>query len=138
MNDHPYTTADEDPFNVQPIVKLIKHPHSTLLDKWIIEQQQNPAEHRDTLKPSNAYASFSNPYLAYPDLPRVKSFDITEKDDGASIISYDLIDDNDIPANVAPQDAAPQVNIFCSTDKSLIFLLLGSFHSPPCAHDQES
>ncbi|KAF8807797.1 hypothetical protein BYT27DRAFT_7097490 [Phlegmacium glaucopus] len=116
MDDQPYTTADEDPFNVQTIVqqvKSIKHRRSSLLDKWILEQQQNPTECPNTLhlpKPrSSASASFSNPYLAYPDLPRVTSFDTAGKEDTCSIISYDFVDDNDIPANVAPEGLEPSI-----------------------------
>jgi hypothetical protein len=123
MDDHPYTTADEDPFNVQPIVqqvKSIKHRRPSLLDKWILEQQQSPTEYHSALhlpgpcfstSDASPSASFSNPYLAYPDLPRVPPIDTTADDDTASINSYDLVDDDDIPANVAREDAVPQVNI---------------------------
>jgi len=114
MDDHPYTTPDEDPFNVQPIlqhVTSIKRHRSSLLDKWILEQQ-NTTECPNPLhlpKPRlSASASFSNPYLAYPDLPRVTSIDTTGKEDTCSINSYDFVDDNDIPAN---EGAASQVNI---------------------------
>ena len=124
MDDHPYTTPDEDPFNVRPIVqqaKSSKHRRPSLIDKWILEQQQSQTEYRDVLhRPRPFYtsdasssASFSNPYLAYPDLPRVPPIDITADKDTASIYSYDLVNDDDIPANVtvAREDAVPQVNI---------------------------
>ena len=122
MDDHPYTTADEDPFNIQPILqqgKFIKHRRSSLLDKWILEQQQNPTKYHDA-KPSTSDASTSlcNPYLAYPDLRRVPPIDTTDNEDAASINSYDLVDDDDIPADVAREDTVPQVNITfppCST-----------------------
>lgn len=120
MDDHPYTTAEEDPFRVQPIVqqvKSIKHRRPSLLDKWILEQRQSPNEYRDAshlpgpcFSTSDAFpsASFSNPYLAYPDLPRVPPIDTT---DTASVNSYDLVDDVDLPANAAREDTVPQVNI---------------------------
>lgn len=118
--EDPYTTADEDPFNVQAIVqqvKSIKHRRSSLLDKWISEQQQSSTEYYDAFhlpRPSfstsdaSASASFCNPYLAYPDLPRVPTID---NEDSASINSYDFVDDDDIPANVTRQDTVPQVNL---------------------------
>lgn len=117
MQDHPYTTADEDPFNLHPIVqqvKPIRHRRSSLLDKWILEQQQSSTEYHDSLhlpRPSfstsdaSASASFCNPYLAYPDLRRAPPI---HNDDAASIISYDFVDDDDIPANVTHQDTVPQ------------------------------
>jgi hypothetical protein len=123
MDDHPYTTADEDPFNVQPIVqqvKYIKHRRPSLLDKWILEQQQSTTEYYDALHlpgpcfstpDASASASFSNPYLAYPDLPRVPPIDTAADDDTSSINSYDLVDDDDIPANFASENAVLQVNI---------------------------
>jgi hypothetical protein len=124
MDDHPYTTADEDPFNVQPIVqqvKSIKHRRPSLLDKWILEQQQSPTEYDGALHPpgpcfstsdASPSASFSNPYLAYPDLPRVPPIDTTADEDTASINSYDLVDDDDIPVNVTREDTVLQVSIF--------------------------
>jgi hypothetical protein len=124
MVDHPYTTPDEDPFNVRPIVqqiKSIKHRRPSLLDKWIMEQQQSPTEYdalhlpdpRFSTSDASSSASFSNPYLAYPDLPRVPPIDTTADKDTASINSYDLVNDDDIPANVTivPDDDVPQVNI---------------------------
>ena len=125
MEDHPYTTADEDPFNVQSIVQRVKtvnHRRSSLLDKWILEQQveQNSAKYHDALhlpgpcfstSDASASASYCNPYLAYPDLPRVPPNDTTDNEDAASINSYDFVDDDDIPVNVAREDTVPQVNI---------------------------
>jgi hypothetical protein len=115
MDDHPYTTADEDPFNIQPVlqqVKFIKHRRSSLLDKWILEQQHNPTKYHDA-KPyfSTSDASLCNPYLAYPDLRRVPPMDTADNEDAASINSYDLVDDDDIPTNVACEDTVPQVNM---------------------------
>ena len=128
MDDHPYTTPDEDPFNVRPIeqrMKSIKHRRPSLLDKWIMEQQQSPTEYHDALhRPEPCFstydasssASFSNPYLAYPDLPRVPPIDTIADKDSASINSYDIVNDDDIPANVTitRDDAAPRVNIHFS------------------------
>lgn len=114
MADKPYTTADEDPFNVRPyvieapLVNPIKKRRSSMLDKWILEQQAqspdtNPPEANPPLFPS--IASLSNPYLAYPDLRRTW-LDLTstrDDTDAASINSYDLVDDDDIPLNACEE-----------------------------------
>ncbi|KDR85420.1 hypothetical protein GALMADRAFT_359499 [Galerina marginata CBS 339.88] len=120
--DTPYTTPDEDPFNVRPYVqevKTIKHKRSSMLDKWISEQQAQPSDcsSADALPTPTAYfsspslfASSSNPYLAYPDLPRVSSEAARSKDeDTESIISYDLVNDDDIPDDTTPRDPLQQV-----------------------------
>ena len=40
MHDHPYTTPEEDPFNVRHVVQVCPRPcKSNLFDKWIQEQQ---------------------------------------------------------------------------------------------------
>jgi hypothetical protein len=103
-DDQPYTTADEDPFQSQPFiqpVKTVKSRRSSMLDKWIIEQQAQPY--------SGLSAAASNPYLAYPDLPRVSSEHPEPKEDNESIISYDLVDDDDIPTSTMQEDSPQQV-----------------------------
>lgn len=79
-----------------------------MLDKWILEQQAqssdtNLPEANPPLFPS--FASSSNPYLAYPDLRRtwLDSSNTREDSDAASINSYDLVDDDDIPLNVCDE-----------------------------------
>lgn len=114
--DYPYTTPDEDPFTVKPIVQrvnFIKHQRSSLLDKWILEQQQDPDEldlPEPSLSTSHASASFGNPYLAYPDLPRVIPIDTTRHEDTDSVYSYDFVNDDDIPAKAIPERVVLQVN----------------------------
>ena len=100
-DDQPYTTADEDPFQIQPWTQ------PSMLDEWIVDQRRS--------------ASASNPYLAYPDLPRASS-----EQDTQSIISYDLVDDNDIPA----QQVCCLVQ--CQNDHSYFFS--GTCHSHSSAH----
>lgn len=116
MEDQPYTTADEDPFNVQPyiqeaLVKPVKKRRSSMLDKWILEQQAQSssdalAEILQLPEPTfplfSPFASSSNPYLAYPDLPRAWQTTKAESD-SASIKSYDLVDDDDIPSNTCEE-----------------------------------
>ncbi|KAG6821398.1 hypothetical protein H0H93_014195 [Arthromyces matolae] len=46
MNDVPYTTPDEDPFNIHP---QPRRRRSSLLDKWIQEQQKPPDSTDDLL-----------------------------------------------------------------------------------------
>lgn len=90
-----------------------------------MEQQQSPTEYdalhlpepRFSTSDASSSASCSNPYLAYPDLPRVPPIDTTADKDTASINSYDLVNDDDIPANitVVRDGAVSQVNtIFLS------------------------
>ena len=112
-DDQPYTTAEEDPFQIQPYiqqpVKTVKSRRSSMLDKWIIDQQaQSPQP--EPLEPySGLSAAASNPYLAYPDLPRVSSEHTQPKEDNESIISYDLVDDDDIPTTTMQEDSSQQV-----------------------------
>jgi hypothetical protein len=132
-------------------MKSIKHRRPSMLDKWIMEQQQSPTEYHDALhrpgpcfstSDASSSASFSNPYLAYPDLPRVPPIDTTadkdtaDKDTVSSINSYDFINDDDIPANstVVRDDAVPQVNIiYLSRSAFLIKYFLGSSYPFSCA-----
>lgn len=93
-----------------------------MLDKWITEQHahsSDPSEFQpNPLLLPNPYsassgraAASSNPYLAYPDLPRV-SFEhaqAKEGDDTQSIVSYDLVDDDDIPTSTVQEDSIQQV-----------------------------
>lgn len=101
MDDLPYTTPDEDPFNVRPL------PHrrrSSLLDKWIHEQQST--SHTRSLSASAA----SQAFLAYPELNR-PSLDCASPDTSKDA-GYDFVDDDDIPENLAADLNALRV---CST-----------------------
>lgn len=142
LDDKPYTTADEDPFSVQPYRfppnKTVKHRRSSMLDKWITEQQaQNEDTPDDDSLPEpipvsppiifttpRPVASSSSPYLlAYPDLPRfyfetAKAKDT--EDDAASIISYDLVDDDDIPEETKSEEPLKEVRFL--TPLSLLTL----------------
>jgi len=124
LSDQPYTTAEEDPFSVQPYIQptQVQHKRSSMLDKWINEQQGQPPEDylsSVSVPPTPAYfesssvcGSHSNPYLAYPDLPRMSSERARPNEqDNESIISYDLIDDDDIPNDPtpSPQEAPKEV-----------------------------
>lgn len=111
-NDQPYTTADEDPFQIQPYiqpVKTVRKRRSSMLDKWIIEQQAQSSQPEPLEPYSGLSAAASNPYLAYPDLPRVSSEYTEPKKDDESIISYDLVDDDDIPTSTIQEDSIQQV-----------------------------
>ncbi|PPQ67127.1 hypothetical protein CVT25_005728 [Psilocybe cyanescens] len=150
IDDEPYTTADEDPFSVQPYIppnNTIKHRRSSMLDKWIMEQQIQTTEESSDCPHSEllpapvmcstslgSYASSSSsPYLAYPDLPRF-SFEHAKtkeaEDDIASIISYDLVDDDDIPqepTNQEPLQQAPATPIPQGAHKSSRHSITPSF-----------
>lgn len=112
-HDQPYTSPDEDPFSLEvkyrppTPVKTVKHKRSSMLEQWIKELQEDyiPAEDFDPpVTPysfagssSATFRSTSNPYLAYPDLPRLSLECNKSGEDAQSIISYDLVDDDDIP-----------------------------------------
>lgn len=107
--DEPYTSPDEDPFSVHSYLQEAqenrnKARRSSLLDTWIKERQTSPdAENAFLRPPRPPYArlglgSSSNPYLAYPDLPRIPSIPSLRKDDSSSVQSYDFIEDDDIPS----------------------------------------
>lgn len=110
MDDQPYTTPDEDPFNVQPVLRQPRRRRSSLLDKWIIEQQTQPST---TNKPPPAIANLpsaptrTHPYLAYPDLnSRIYLNRNNGEDDEITLNSYDIVDDEDIP-----QDCVPEIEV---------------------------
>lgn len=94
MHDSPYTAAEEDPFSVQPLFRQPRRRRSSMLNKWIHDQQQVPSDVVDVDdEPSLPSAGTrSNPYLAYPELGSP-----TFNDSAVSVNSYDLVDDLDIP-----------------------------------------
>lgn len=90
MNDAPYTTPDEDPFNIQPLLPQPRRRRSSLLNKWIQEQQKQPTTQ------SNPAPSNINSFLVYPELVSDRN---ATRDDVSTLNSYDLVDDDDIPQN---------------------------------------
>jgi hypothetical protein len=121
MDDLPYTTSDEDPFNVRPLPR--RRPPS-LLDKWIHEQQHyspSPATH---IRSASASAA-SRAYLAYPELTRL-SLD-SDPHGSRNDAGYDLVNDDDIPENLAANlDTHRVCSINAVTDINLIS------HIPGC------
>ncbi|GLB35937.1 hypothetical protein LshimejAT787_0302250 [Lyophyllum shimeji] len=93
MDDIPYTTPEEDPFNVQPLFLQPRRRRSSLLDKWIQEQQKNPNR-------EPAPATRTHAFLAYPGLNRDPS---PSRHDVATLDNYDLVNDDDIP-HVVPHE----------------------------------
>lgn len=85
MHDTPYTTADEDPFHVTPRFQSPRRRRSSLLDKWIRDQQILPSV------PPETAASAVESYLD------VNEFSPSSRDDDPSVHSYDLVQDQDIP-----------------------------------------
>ncbi|KAG6866049.1 hypothetical protein C0991_009146 [Blastosporella zonata] len=90
-DDTPYTTPEEDPFNVQPILLQPRRRRSSLLDKWIQEQQKPPDEE----PPPSAHR---NAYLPCPET----SLQNPSKEDLVTLDNYDFVDDQDIPATEVP------------------------------------
>ena len=99
MDDPPYTSPDEDPFNVQPLLKQPRRRRSSMLDRWIKDQQALPSDaHDETLRAKND--SRLSPYLAYPELGMASS--VAPHNDISTIHSYDLVEDDDIPQTTQP------------------------------------
>lgn len=95
-NDTPYTTPDEDPFNIQPLQP--RRRRSSLLNKWIQEQQNQPPESDATPAPQDHHCSVRiTPYLAYPDLILDMT---TARDEILTTDGYDLLEDDDIPQSL--------------------------------------
>jgi hypothetical protein len=104
MDDPPYTSPDEDPFNVQPLLKQPRRRRSSMLDKWIKDQQALPSDaHDETLRAKND--SRLSPYLAYPELGMPSS--VAPHNDVSTLHSYDLVEDDDIPQMTQPASELP-------------------------------
>lgn len=113
MDDLPYTTPDEDPFHVQPPVRLTCYNlqnQPSLLDQWINDQlsEADPDAHDDMLPPPAIHddsddaprcGTPTHPFLAYPDIGRLPFEHLHEsrQDDASSVYSYDLVNDDDLP-----------------------------------------
>ncbi|KAJ4472671.1 hypothetical protein C8R41DRAFT_589352 [Lentinula lateritia] len=112
MDDQPYTTPDEDPFSVRPLLQP-RRRRSSMLDKWIQEQQKLPSSPQSTPRAScNTLGPRGNPYLAYPGLGIPQE----SRSRSGSVItlgSYDLVDDEDIP-----QGSIPEIPLSPSTPTS--------------------
>ncbi|KAJ7193394.1 hypothetical protein GGX14DRAFT_478836 [Mycena pura] len=96
MDDPPYTAPEEDPFSVGPLLLQPRRRRSSMLDKWIQDQQVLPTDFVDVEEGPSVLVSGtrSHPYLAYPELGTV-AFHASE----VSVNSYDLLEDDDIPEN---------------------------------------
>ncbi|KAF8898971.1 hypothetical protein BD779DRAFT_1666720 [Infundibulicybe gibba] len=111
MNDMPYTTPDEDPFNVQPLLQQPRRRRSSMLSKWIQEQQKQPSAQNDAsddLSPSNC------------DFGLVT----TSSEDILTVNSYDLVEDDDIPLEM-PKSGPPETPTISRSRRSSKIL-----HSP--------
>ncbi|KAF7311100.1 hypothetical protein HMN09_00654200 [Mycena chlorophos] len=99
LDERPYTAPEEDPFNIQPLLlQPLRRRRSSMLDKWIQDQQQTvPVDVVDTdvTEEQERPATRGHPYLAYPELSPVSIPDASSS--SASLVSYDLVDDTDIP-----------------------------------------
>lgn len=103
IDEQPYTTADEDPFNVQPLLQQPRHRRSSMLNKWIQEQQKQPFTFNDFFNPTedpSLLPPTTSAYLAYPTFGRAALHPDDTRDDIVSLNSYDLVEDDDIPQNL--------------------------------------
>ncbi|KAG6832547.1 hypothetical protein H0H92_000176 [Tricholoma furcatifolium] len=108
MDDIPYTTPDEDPFNVRPLQQQPRRRRSSLLDKWIQEQQKPPDSENHT-DASELHQTLANP----------------SEDD---LDNYDIVDDDDIPATPNGKEA-PATPTASSRRTSKILHTPASFRS---------
>jgi hypothetical protein len=96
MNDVPYTTPEEDPFNVLPFQQRPRRRRSSMFEKWLEEQQTQP----HTLKtPTDIHLPLlppSAPFIRYLDIGSDQN---VVSDDASILNSYDLVEDDDIPLN---------------------------------------
>ncbi|KAJ6504399.1 hypothetical protein DFH09DRAFT_1251976 [Mycena vulgaris] len=104
IDDPPYTAAEEDPFNIKPLLLQPRRRRSSMLNKWIQDQQQVPTDVLDIedVPSLPGFGTRSNPYLAYPELGSP-----TFHESAVSVNSYDLLEDDDIP----PEDEMPATPI---------------------------
>ncbi|KAF5368457.1 hypothetical protein D9758_002331 [Tetrapyrgos nigripes] len=105
MDGEPYTTPEEDPFNIRPLLCEPRRKRSSMLNKWI-QDQHRPSESTDSMQNASSDSSpplqsgtRSNPYLAYPDLGTKHS---SAKVSTVTLASFDLVEDDDIPAETVP------------------------------------
>ncbi|KAF7339284.1 hypothetical protein MSAN_02141900 [Mycena sanguinolenta] len=94
MDDPPYTAAEDDPFHIQPLLLQPRRRRSSMLNKWIKDQQQVPTEPGvvDDEPSLPISGTRSNPYLAYPELGSPAFHESV-----ASVNSYDMVEDDDLP-----------------------------------------
>ncbi|CAK5264530.1 unnamed protein product [Mycena citricolor] len=106
VDDPPYTSAEDDPFNVRTLFTQPRRRRHSMLNKWIREQQTLPTDvtEADVVDLQEGPSVLPGPappssrYLAYPELGK-----FTYNESAVSINSYDLLEDDDIP----PSDKDP-------------------------------
>ncbi|KAF9076041.1 hypothetical protein BDP27DRAFT_1533324 [Rhodocollybia butyracea] len=111
MDDKPYTTPEEDPFNIQPCLQP-RRRRSSLLNKWIQEQQNTAPPESDI-----SSGKLLSPYLAYPDLGTWQGRS-SHCGSAITLASYDLVDDEDIPQNLISEP--PITPVTPSSHKSFL------------------
>ncbi|KAF7307113.1 hypothetical protein MIND_00504700 [Mycena indigotica] len=97
LDDPPYTAPEDDPFHITPLLSQPRRRRSSMLNKWIQDQQTAPTDAVDVNEQPSIPASRSHPYLAYPELATVH---LDASSSSASLNSYDLLEDDDIPQQV--------------------------------------
>ena len=102
MNDEPYTTPEEDPFNVQPLLQP-RRRRSSLLNKWIEEQQTRPHNLDKSTDRRLPIQLPNTPFVRYLD---TSSDQNVASDDALTLHSYDLVEDDDIPLNTSYESEA--------------------------------
>ncbi|TRM65910.1 hypothetical protein BD626DRAFT_535368 [Schizophyllum amplum] len=135
--DPPYTTPEEDPFNIAPVLTQQRRKRSSLLDKWILEQRRTHSvdgskilDLTDDRAPSPA--PHANAYLAYPDLAGRATPLAASRE---TVDSYDMVEDEDIVNELASLrvssdcEAPPTPNTQRSRNSKLLHSPTSSFRS---------
>ncbi|KAL0951494.1 hypothetical protein HGRIS_008179 [Hohenbuehelia grisea] len=132
-------TPPEDDLPIPALFTRPRRRRSSMLDRWIKDQQTQPTSTSTsssisdiTIDPSSPTSGTpSNAYLAYPDLVSNKR-PSTVSDDGNTTSSYDLVQDDDLPSNDV--DGAESAAKMPTTPKSQKYLPSPSsfrgFHFP--------
>ncbi|KAG6862154.1 hypothetical protein C0995_004236 [Termitomyces sp. Mi166 len=110
MDDIPYTTPEEDPFNAYPIFLRPRRRRSSLFDKWI-QEQQKPSDKKSPATQNKAFLA----------CPAALGIPNPSKEDIVTLDNYDIINDDDIPATPDAQEllATPSTTRSKRTSKLL-------------------
>ncbi|KAF8221674.1 hypothetical protein L208DRAFT_1426555 [Tricholoma matsutake] len=112
MNDVPYTTPEEDPFNVQPLLLQPRRRRSSMLNKWIQEQQTQP----HTIEtPTDGHLPLQPPNASCVDTTSDCNLVL---DDALTLNSYDLVEDDDIPLNTTHESEVPSTPMLARSPRT--------------------
>ncbi|KAK7064041.1 hypothetical protein R3P38DRAFT_23320 [Favolaschia claudopus] len=102
MTDSLYDHPEDDPFNIQSLLHQPPRRRSSMLNKWIEDQQQLPTLAADVVDDDEGptVGTPPNPYLAYPELHAASP---AFRESVVSVNSYDMVEDDDLPQEIEVQ-----------------------------------